>query len=518
MNEAFGYLPNLLPVVLIFSAVFVLSFVANIFFTEKSVQRHGQSSVQTLETYLTQKSKDLLRLETQYSNQCSPLDVTGLRSFIFDSHMVKEVGLFKNGRVYCSSNGDNTPRAIPKDLHQRLQDSTGLSTVSLAHPAQKIQALSIFAQNGNDSGAYATLPIQQFVDLIVPALTERHYGYKIEVLNRVIATEAGTDQSGFSQQAFTSENYPIAVTLYLNAATYQHYATNNIWQTIILASLLSLFYLLVRYKTLAKRSMEFSLLSAIEQDQIDLYLQPIIDSDTHALAGSEALVRWNHPTQGQISPEIFIPLAEKLGVIDQITERTIQKVTEFIYINQAQIKGKYISINLSRSLVLSPEFMDYLRGYAFKHPTVVKQLLLEITEDIHFSPRQLDTALRALRELNDLGFKIAIDDFGTGYSGLNFIRLHSFHVMKIDKVFIKALHSDASITPVLASMIQLGKELGMKIIAEGVETEEQLVQLKKLGVKYIQGFYYSYPVKPEELLKLGNNLVAPQLEQVRVYQ
>ncbi|KOO10965.1 diguanylate cyclase, partial [Vibrio xuii] len=112
---------------------------------------------------------------------------------------------------------------------------------------------------------------------------------------------------------------------------------------------------------------------------------------------------------------------------------------------------------------------------------------------------QLDIALVNLKAIQELGFAIAIDDFGTGYSGLNLVRMIKFDVVKIDQVFIKSLHTESNIKPVLKSMIQLADDLDMKIIAEGVETEAQIEQLEILGVKYIQGFYYAKPIKPDDL-------------------
>lgn len=127
--------------------------------------------------------------------------------------------------------------------------------------------------------------------------------------------------------------------------------------------------------------------------------------------------------------------------------------------------------------------------------------MLELTENVDLTPEQLDIAIGNLKHFQQLGFEIAIDDFGTGYSGLNLVRQMKFDVVKIDQVFTKSLHTDSNIKPVLKSMIQLAADLGMKVIAEGVENESQIEQLEQLGVKYIQGFYYAKPIKPDDLAR-----------------
>ncbi|EGU35859.1 hypothetical protein VII00023_16545, partial [Vibrio ichthyoenteri ATCC 700023] len=244
------------------------------------------------------------------------------------------------------------------------------------------------------------------------------------------------------------------------------------------------------------------------------YLQPIVDINNNEVVGSEALVRWNHPKQGKISPEIFIPLAESLGVIDLLTKKTLNNVARFLTDNPTYHEKKYVSVNLSRVCLVDDDFVTHLLLFTKRYPDLVSCLLLEVKENLDFDQNQLQRALHNLKRIQTMGFHLAIDDFGTGYSGLNFIRLHRFQVMEIDQVFIKSLHSDSTITPVLISMIQLAKELKMKVIAEGVETEQQIELLKELDVSYIQGFYYSHPIKPEALIKLGSEIKFDQVSKL----
>ena len=337
-----------------------------------------------------------------------------------------------------------------------------------------------------------------------PQFEEQKFGYQIQVLNEVIQSNHNQDLQKKNLYSFSSHLYPFTITIFLTSESYQYHYLKHIGETISIALVLSLIYLILRYQTLAKRSIEHSLVNAIRQEQIELFLQPIVDINTRKVVGSEALVRWNHPTQGQISPEQFIPLAEKLGVINLITRYALKEVTRFLKHNPEYSKSSYISINVSRYQIVEPEFVLYLENYAKRYPQFVNSILLELTENVDLSAEQLETALLHLNMIQSLGFDIAMDDFGTGYSGLNLIRLINFDVVKIDQVFIKSLHPGTDITPVLKSMVQLATELNMKIIAEGVETEHQIEILKMLGVKYIQGFYYARPIQPKELVEFYN--------------
>ncbi|MGD8171931.1 EAL domain-containing protein [Vibrio sp. TRT 21S02] len=501
--QAIDHLPNYLPVVIIFMVVVLTAVLLNFYHVRNHAMADGKASIAILENHINKISDELRALKTQVSDSCTTKDKLALRSYAFHSEMLKEVGMYRDNYVICTSNEGKTKIKLYNSVLDRIYHSPSNTTISLTESKSKLQTFFVYASEKEREGINALMPPKQFIQLVEPLLAEQNYGYRIQVLDQSIISDAGSMEDAHTLFSFSSHLYPLSITIYLNATTFQHHFFEHIWQAIFIASALSVVYLLIRYQTLAKRSMEFSLLSAIENDQIELYLQPIVDSNDHTLSGCEALVRWNHPSQGQISPDIFIPLAEKLGVIDVITKNTLDSVASFLYRNKKLLKNRYISVNISRTLIIDNSFIQYLQDFAKKHPKLVSKLLLEITENVEFSADELEEAVASLKELHASGYQIAIDDFGTGYSGLNFIHLHPFNVMKIDKVFIKSLHAESSITPVLVSMIQLAKQLDMKVIAEGVETEQQLSQLNELGVRYIQGFYYSQAIKPEEVTAMN---------------
>ncbi len=503
-SEMFTHLPNLLPVVAIFAFVFFFSILGNYYHTKQELKSDGQKSVQMLERHIVKIAQQLREIDAQISPNCDLEDKLTLRAHVFHSDLLKEVGVYHQGIVTCTSNEGSTHIELGSDTMQRINHAANNITISLGTSKSNLTTFFIYTSVNQFHGLNALIPPEKILSIIAPFLDLRQYRYQIEIIDHLLSDDNPQSLRYDDTRIFQSNLYPLTVKIQPTAGTYRYHYFKHIWQTILFASLVSLFYLLLRYQMLAKRSIEYSLLNAIDSDQIELYLQPIIDINSNKVVGSEALVRWNHPAQGKISPEIFIPLAEKLGVIDIITRKTFSTVVKFLKQHPHYHENHYISINLSRTSLINAEFIDYLKRFARRHPEYIQSILLEVTENIDFDQTELDLALAHLDMIKVMGFSLAIDDFGTGYSGLNFIRLHPFHVMKIDKVFIKSLHSDSTITPVLASMIHLANELKMKVIAEGVETEQQIELLRKLGVCYIQGFYYSQPITPEALIEYSN--------------
>ncbi|HAS63615.1 MAG TPA: EAL domain-containing protein [Vibrio sp.] len=502
-KEMFNHLPNLLPVVAIFILGFAFSILGNYYHTQSAVQKDGEEIVYLLERYIDKVASELYVLNSQLSDRCTEEDKLNLRAHAFRSELIKEVGIYKNGFVICTSNEGPNKIEIPNDVMERINSSKKHITISIDESNSHLSTFFVYASVNDSLGLNVLLPPERFANLIAQFLKAREYQYTLTILNYELSNNAQRHMPYGERLAFTSKLYPFKIELHPTIGTYKYHYLANVWQTILIASFFSLTYLIIGYQLLAKRSIEFNLKNAIRNDQIELYLQPIMDIDLNIVVGSEALVRWNHPTQGYISPDIFIPLAEKLGVIDSLTEKMLSMVALFLQDNPNYQQQKYVSVNVSRISLVDDHFYLCLKKFAKRYPLFIKNILFEVTENIDFDQEQLKLALNNLQRIQDLGFHLAIDDFGTGYSGLNFIRLHSFQVMKIDQVFIKSLYSESSITPVLVSMIQLAKELNMKVIAEGVETEQQIELLRKLGVSYIQGYYYSYPIKPQALIELS---------------
>ena len=254
-------------------------------------------------------------------------------------------------------------------------------------------------------------------------------------------------------------------------------------------------------QTLIRREMEQKLERAAANGEFELYYQPKVEISTETITGFEALIRWNR--EEPISPAEFIPLAEETGKIVDIGKFVIEEASRFLNILSERGRDDLqVAINISARQFKDPGFESYLLNTATSHRLDFSRLELEVTEGV--AATETSEALSGLASLSAKGFSIAIDDFGTGYSSMNYLQDLSFDTLKIDKSFIDRIASDSGL-PIVKAIIALGKSIRKKIVAEGVETREQLDILKNEGCDQIQGYYYSKPVPADEAIKLMEN-------------
>ncbi|MGI9050403.1 MAG: PAS domain S-box protein [Rubrobacteraceae bacterium] len=266
----------------------------------------------------------------------------------------------------------------------------------------------------------------------------------------------------------------------------------------------AVFELSMDERAAARLSLESDLRRAVEKEEFQLSYQPIVSISTGEVVGAEALLRWRHPERGLIPPDDFIPVAEETGLIVQIGKWVLRESSRrarewregydsscqrpMLYVNLSGLQLRYP--NLGRDVARILEDADLEPG----------ALTLEITESVAMEDAE-STALR-LRELKDLGLKLAIDDFGTGYSSLSYLRDFPVDCLKIDYSFIKGLGRNKGDYTIAAGIIGFAHGLGLGAVAEGVETEEQLEQLRRLGCDMAQGNMLWEPLSTEESLKL----------------
>jgi EAL domain-containing protein (putative c-di-GMP-specific phosphodiesterase class I) len=214
------------------------------------------------------------------------------------------------------------------------------------------------------------------------------------------------------------------------------------------------------------------------------------------VTGCEALLRWTHPTQGPIGPNRFIPLAEKAGLMGPITRWVMQQAMS----DTLHLEGLPVSINASALDVADPSFVDDLSAMMLKHAFPAGRLEVELTETAVLADE--DEAKRAIDRLQALGVSVALDDFGMGYTSLNQLRLYPFNKLKIDRCFIIGCPRDTTSATLVHAVISVGRALGMKVVAEGVETEEQRKFLAVAGVHAFQGYLFAKPMPIEHLAAL----------------
>lgn len=240
--------------------------------------------------------------------------------------------------------------------------------------------------------------------------------------------------------------------------------------------------------------MSNDLILAIEENQFELFIQPIVNTKTKKIIKGEVLLRWKHPTKGYISPAEFIPVSEKNGMINYIGEFVFKKSANWLkqFINDNPEHNDFqISINVSPIQFLSPNFIETVKSHLTFLNLPKNSIILEITEGI-----LLDTNSNIYDKFNDLkdiGVKIAIDDFGTGYSAMSYLHKFDFDFIKIDQSFICNLKKDKN-KKITKSLVSMAQNLGIEVIAEGVETEEQANFLTEIECDFLQGYLYSKPI------------------------
>jgi len=250
--------------------------------------------------------------------------------------------------------------------------------------------------------------------------------------------------------------------------------------------------------------LESSLCLAIKEEQFLVYYQPQYDTKTDKIIGMEALVRWNHPTMGLIPPLNFIPLAEETGLIIEI-DRLVMSIAmkQFSLWYKQGFNPGVLYLNLAMKQLNEENFLtillDTMKTIAFK----TEWLELEVTEgQVMKNP---ESSILKLNQIHDLGIEIAIDDFGTGYSSLSYLKKLPLDKIKIDCAFIKDIPEDEDDMAITKAIIALGKSLNLKLIAEGVETQEQKNFLMQNGCELVQGYLYSPPLPAEEIQKVLQN-------------
>ncbi len=238
---------------------------------------------------------------------------------------------------------------------------------------------------------------------------------------------------------------------------------------------------------------------ALAEKQFKVFFQPKYDitGDTPVLSSAEALVRWFHPELGMISPGAFIPLFEGNGLIAQLDEYVWRRSAERI----AEWKERFgrsvpVSVNLSRAEMYDPELVNTFEKIVSDTGITAKDLYLEITESAYV--RDSSQIVDRVSQLREHGFFIEMDDFGSGYSSLNMISELPIDALKLDMKFIRNAFEKQKDTRMISIVIDIAEYLGVPVIAEGVETEEQYLALKKLGCNIIQGYYFSKPLPAEE--------------------
>lgn len=245
---------------------------------------------------------------------------------------------------------------------------------------------------------------------------------------------------------------------------------------------------------------------AISQDQLVVYYQPIWDLRKATVVAAEALVRWQHPTRGLLAPGAFMPLAEEIGLVGAIDEQVFRvacrQLSEWVRSGDSALEKIRVTVNVS-ALDLYEEFLALVSSQLHEYDLGAESLTLELTETTMMA--NVEAGRACLRGLSDLGVRLAIDDFGTGYSSLSQLQTLDFDVLKIDRSFVSS--DDEATRSLTETIAGLAHMLKLGVVAEGIETESQLVRMQELGCQFGQGFLFGKPMPADELADLARSAV-----------
>jgi predicted signal transduction protein with EAL and GGDEF domain len=243
-----------------------------------------------------------------------------------------------------------------------------------------------------------------------------------------------------------------------------------------------------------RRTLEVDLNSAVSNGELEAYYQPLVNAADGRTCAMEALVRWRHPRHGMVAPSQFIPVAEERGLITAIDRWMLRRACSDAMAWPDHIR---VAVNLSPIEFRSGDLLEMITDALTRSGLAPARLELEITESVLLQKSERNISI--LHQIKRLGVSIVLDDFGTGYSSLGYLRLFPFDKIKIDQTFVREMPERADCTAIVCAIANLGRELGMVTVAEGVETSEQLALVRAAGCKQAQGFLFSRPLPAAQL-------------------
>ncbi|WP_047608365.1 cyclic di-GMP phosphodiesterase [Rahnella aquatilis] len=489
-----------------FSALFFILFTAATLTVIKTNNLREQNEIaqrtaQFTSDYLRQLTDTMLRIGLLTTGSCHSIAGELNRDVAF-SIGVRDFQLVRNGIVFCSSASGNQHIPVNSTLHDIDFDKSMSIGLQMGTPAVPNRAVILVWQRNpgaTDDGVIATLELTLSPYMLFAQPGSGYRGFALLVGDRaLISSQTGLIRvSDLPRSHFTHVkigDYPFSIRLYSPALTHA-----NVFFTFSGGLLLSLLVCALIYHSLLNRhNLEREVLRGLKDKEFFVEYQPVIDARSLKVTGVEALLRWQHPIEGRIPPDVFISYAENQGLIVELTQHMMALVAADAHTLQHAFPepGK-LSINISPHHMNKISFHDDVMNFIEALPENAFQVVFEITE------RGMIDTEGALREFNWLRrhkIEIAIDDFGTGHSALIYLEKFTLDYLKIDRGFVMSIDQKTLIAPVLDTVLKLTEELKIKTVAEGVETQTQAEYLRNHGVTYLQGYLYSQSLGVPELL------------------
>ena len=465
-----------------------------------------------MENYFEELKTSIDVLQPPTLNNCQDVNAE-LTSRAAFSINVRAFLLVRNKMAFCSSATGpmNAPmeELIP-ELHINKQIDIALLPGTPMLPNRP--AIAIWYRNPlvKDGGVFTSVNLNLTPYLLYTARQEEFAGIAIIIGDNALSTASSTlvrasDLHQTPARTATLTEVPLTIKLYA-----REWTSDEILFALFFGLLCGIaagslnFYILTLRLNPGKE-----ILSAIKRGQFYVVYQPVVDTDALQMRGVEVLMRWKHPTMGEIPPDAFINFAEAQKLIVPLTLHLFDLIIRDAPVLQTVLPpGAKLGINIAPGHLHAESFKDDMRTFKSLLPPDYFQIVLEITERDMLNHRE---ASSLFEWLHNEGFEIAIDDFGTGHSALIYLEHFTMDYLKIDRGFVNAIGTETVTSPVLDAVLTLARKLNMLTVAEGVETPEQAAWLREHGVHFLQGYWISRPM-PLEQFRTWQNKVSSQAE------
>lgn len=458
-----------------------------------------------LKSYFHDLNQTIDGLQPLVDQPCENVD-SGLTAHAAFSPNVRAFLLVKNGFAFCSSatGAMNTPltQLIPQLDISKAVDMAILPGTPMM-PQSAALAMWVRSPHGGEDGVFVSINANLTPYILYSSRQNDFSGLALAISHTAISTFSNKlidPQTLLSPpiRQVQIDGLPLKVYLYANS-----WLAENTQFALLLGVVCGLLAGFLSYYVLTiKSDPRKELLLAIKNDQFYVVYQPVVKSDTLQISGIEVLMRWRHPTAGEIPPDVFITLAEAQQMIIPLTRHLLKLIAHDAVTLQSLLPaGSKLGINISPAHLHADSFQQDIQHFATTMPSGHFSVVLEITE------RAMIDKSRSLENfdwLHEQGFEIAIDDFGTGHSALIYLERYNFDYLKIDRGFVQAIGTETVTSPVLDAVISLSRRLKLTTVAEGVETQEQAEWLCQHGVNYLQGYWLSRPLTLEALVAAHN--------------
>ncbi|MHA1523592.1 MAG: EAL domain-containing protein [Alphaproteobacteria bacterium] len=468
--------------------------------TERLSER-AHHSLDHAEMILADASAVLTRLADTGQTNCSDAGIHQISETVFTHASIKEIGVYdRNAKLICSNFGIAT-----REMHHAKYLKNDHSRISLAMMSTRVpghRSLGVHVALENGEGGLVAMVENPSATFQKIHHDEESYGFtRLALTNGEPIVEFGIPirraeslSGDIVVVRSTSTTFPITVVLTAPKAPLLTSFENLQALAKIGGGIMGVIMLALGGAAARRRlTGQNEIADAIVANEFIPFYQPIVDAQTGRIAGCELLVRWRKADGEMVSPDLFVPLAESTGQIVEITKSLMRQVADDMAPVCAVQPDFYASINLVAAHFTNKTIVGDIRQMFSKGAMSPSNLVVEITE--RHPLVDLDRAKIVIESLQRLGVRVALDDAGTGHGGLAYIQSLGMDTIKIDRMFVDAIGTDAPSAPIVDALVDLGKQLKMTIIAEGVETEAQFAYLRVRGARYFQGFLFA-PAMP----------------------